>query len=99
MKTIISSQRYIDYNIVDEKIKYLQDNAITEITLYTWDVIDYDCAILFNGHHTLQAARELNMPVKFEIINHPENIFGDNLLEQAWMDSDWYSVETGKLFF
>jgi hypothetical protein len=41
----------------------------------------------------------LEIPVRFEVIDHPENIEGDNLLEQAWMDSDWYEVETGQLFF
>ena len=94
---IISSQRYLDSKIVESKIEEL--NGVTEITLPTWDVKDYDCAVLFNGHHTLAAANELGVSVKFVVIDHPEGLTGDNLLEQAWMDSDWYDVETGRLAF
>lgn len=99
MTTIISSQRYIDNDILNEKIEKLEGERPAEIVLQAWDVKEHDCAVLFNGHHTLEAARQLEIPVRFEVVDHPENISGDNLLEQAWMDSDWYEVETGKLYF
>jgi hypothetical protein len=99
MTTIISSQRFIDNDILCSKIAALESDRPAEIVLQAWDVKDHDCAVLFNGHHTLEAARQLEIPVRFEVIDHPENIEGDNLLEQAWMDSDWYEVETGQLFF
>lgn len=99
MTTIISSQRYIDNDILNQKIEMLETERPSEIVLMAWDVKAYDCAVLFNGHHTLEAARQLEIPVRFEVIDHPESIEGDDLLEQNWMDSDWYEVETGKLFF
>ena len=89
---IISSQRYIDYKKVDEKIEEL--TGLKEITLIAWKVNEDD-AVLSDGHHTYEAAKELGITVNFEIVNHPENLTGDDLLEAAWMDSDWYNVETG----
>ncbi len=97
MTAIISSQRYLDWNIVEAKIALLQ--GVESLVLEAWDVKAYDCAVLYNGHHTLAAARELNIPVSFVVVDHPEGIEGDNLLEQAWMDSDWYNVETDQLVF
>ena len=89
---IISSQKYIDYTKVDEKIEELEGK--NEVTLTAWDV-DGEYAVLSDGHHAYQAAKELGINVKFEIVSHPEGLTGDDLLEQAWMDSDWYNVETG----
>lgn len=99
MTTIISSQRYTDSQIVTAKIAEIEAEQPAEIVLTAWNVNAYDCAILSDGHHTLEAARLCNIPVRFEIVSHPEGIDGDNLLEQAWMDSDWYDVETGALYF
>ena len=99
MTTIISSQRFIDNDILNQKIEKLEAARPAEIVLRAWDVKERDCAVLFNGHHTLEAARQLEIPVRFEVIDHPEHISGDTLLEQAWMDSDWYEVETGNLYF
>jgi len=99
MTTIISSQRYLENEIVCKKLEELEASGATSITLQAWDVKEYKCAVLFNGHHTLEAARQLEISVNFEVIDHPERLTGDDLLEQAWMDSDWYEVETGKLFF
>lgn len=96
MTRIISSQRYINETIFTEKLAALVENGTTSITLEAWDV-DGEIAVLFNGHHTLEAARELGIAVEFTVVSHPEGLTGDNLLEQAWMDSDWYDVETGKL--
>lgn len=96
MTTIISSQRYLDSNVVSDKITEIEQSGITEIVLKAWDVKAYDCAILSDGHHTYEAAQQCGINVRFEIIDHPEGIDGDNLLEQAWMDSDWYDIETGQ---
>lgn len=101
MTTIISSQRYRNEEIVAEKISAFEAAAPAEIVLIAWAVNldEYDCAILSDGHHALEAARQLNIPVRFEITNHPEHIDGIDLLEQAWIDSDWYDIETGSLYF
>lgn len=97
MTAIISSQKHLDWNIVEQKMSGMV--GVESLTLEAWDVKAYDCAVLYDGHHTIAAARELGIPVSYTVIDHPEGISGDNLLEQAWMDSDWYDVETGKLFF
>ena len=90
---IISSQHYIDYNIVDQKIEEIGGSE--EITLVAWKV-DENYAVLSDGHHTYTAAKELEIKVNFEIVSHPEGIEGEDLLEQAWMDGDWYDIETEK---
>ena len=56
MTTIISSQRYLDSNVVSDKITEIEQSGITEIVLKAWDVKAYDCAILSDGHHTYEAA-------------------------------------------
>jgi hypothetical protein len=94
---IISSQKYLDQEIIEAKLSELAGE--TSVELVAWDVKAYDCAILSDGHHTYAAAQELGIPVKFIITAHPEGISGDNLLEQAWMDSDWYDLETGQAAF
>lgn len=99
MTTIISSQRFIDNEILNEKISKLEAEKPSEIVFPVWDVKEFDCAILYNGHHTLEAARQLGIAVKYELVDHPEGLCGEDLLEQAWIDSDWYNIETGELFF
>lgn len=96
---IISSQKYISNEILNEKIETLEASRPTEIVLETWAVGIEDMEILFDGHHTLEAARQLDIPVRFVATKHPEGLTGENLLEQAWLDSDWHDVETGKLAF
>lgn len=94
---IISSQKYLSYDIVDAKKKEIAGAAV--LVLKTWPVcIDGDnYEVLFNGHHRLEAARELGIPVEFVSEPHPEGLTGEDLLEQAWMDSDWYDVQTGNM--
>ena len=93
---IISSQRYLDEKIVNEKITMLGD----ELTLEVWAVGDFDdrtdLAILFDGNHRLAAAQAMEIPVRFEIVEQPENLTGERLLESCWMDSDYFYVETGR---
>jgi hypothetical protein len=97
--TVISSQKYIDWSKVEEKKEALEKSNATKVTLKTWNVNIDDLQILFDGHHTRQAAIELGLEIEYEIIDHPEGLTGDNLLEQAWLDSDWYNVETEQLVF
>lgn len=98
MTTIISSQRFLDNSIIEEKIAELESNRPQEIVLLAWDV-NGDCAVLSDGHHTLEAASQLGISVEFQIARHPEGLKGEDLLERSWMDSDWYDVKTGKLYF
>ena len=98
MTTIISSQRYIDNNILNAKIAQFEAEKPASITLKVYDV-DGEYAILPDGHHTYEAALQCDIPVTFDVVSHPEGLTGENLLEQAWIDSDWYEVLTGRLAF
>jgi len=96
---IISSQHYINTEIVDEKIAALTESATTEITLICWDAGEIDgedMAVLSDGHHTYEAAKGLGITVQFEITRHPECLMGEALLEAAYMDGDYYYVETSE---
>lgn len=93
--TIISSQRYIDSDIVDSKLAALEADRPAEVVLPVWPVGMDDLYVLSNGHHTLTAARALGIPVRFSVESHPERLTGQDLLEQAWIDADWYDIETG----
>ena len=95
---IISSQRYINNEILNQKIKMMEDQRPECVFLETWET-GFDAEILFDGTHTFTAATQLGIPVKFHAIPHPEGLTGADLLEQAWMDSDWYDVETDKSAF
>ena len=67
--TIISSQRFRDYSIIEEKTEYLQENGITQITVpvckafYT-DLEGNDLYIMIDNHHTYEAAKELGIKVE-----------------------------------
>lgn len=93
---IISSQRFINEEIVTEKISSLA--GLNKITLPVFDVNDEnlgDMAILADGHHTLEAAKRLGITVAFDHIDHPEKLTGERLLEECYFDSDYYDIETG----
>lgn len=91
---IISSQRYIDEKIVEQKLEQLAGKR--SLVLEAWEVGMDDLAVLADGHHRFEAAQRLGIPVTFEVTNHPEKITGETLLESMWMDSDYYDIETGK---
>lgn len=93
--TIISSQHYINEAIVEEKKAEL--DGVTEITILCADAGEIDgeeYAVQIDGHHTLAAARELGIAVKFEIVDDCEGLTGEDLLDARYMDGDWYNVET-----
>lgn len=97
--TVISSQRYLDNSILTDKIAEIEASQPAKIVLQTWSVGIDDLEILFDGHHTLEAAHQCEIAVRFESVNHPEGLTGEDLLEQAWLDSDWYDIETGSAVF
>ena len=92
---IISSQQYINDDIVEAKIAMLEGS--TEITLPCWYVGTLEgeeMAVLSDGHHRLIAARELGITVNFEIKDEPDGLTGEALLNAHRIDGDWYDVET-----
>ena len=96
---IISSQRFINYDIVDEKIKEIADSK--EITLTVYDVgeetLDLDgqrVYVLHDGHHRRLAAIELGIEIYYQVVNHPEGLTGESLLLDQYNDSDYRYIET-----
>ncbi len=92
---IISSQHYINWAIVEEKMEEIKNKPFVVIPCYNIGEVDgVEMAIQADGHHTLTAARELGIEVKFEIADEPEHLTGEAALEAHYNDGDWYNVET-----
>lgn len=94
---VITSQSYINDEIVEEKMEQLQ--GITSIELPVWatglqGLNGEDVCILADGHHTYEAAKELGIEINFVEQEHPEGLTGEQLLEAAYMDSDYRYLGT-----
>lgn len=97
---IISSQHYIDPEIVEKKMQEIAGKTIVRIPCWTAGEIEgIEYAVQADGHHTLAAARELDIPVVFDVIDHPEKLTGERLLAESWNDGDWYNVETSNPYY
>lgn len=97
---IISSQRFIDYSIVDEKIEEIKDCVSITLPIINAEMTDLngeDLFILTDGHHRKEAAEELGIEVNYEEVANDHYVTGVELLNQCYCDSDWYYVENGKL--
>jgi len=102
--TNISSQRYIDEDVVDEKRKNKDYDVMVSPTFN----IDGDpVRVILDGHHSMRAA-ELDgvKPVYIEQSTRESDKIAllekgdiESFLESTWMDSDWYNVSTGKDYF
>lgn len=105
MMVILSSQRHINEEIVNEKIVKLQNE--TSVTLPIVYVSEYNgdqLYVLLDGHHTAEAARQLGIGVQYaeqdiNEIGYDGNMSLDDLLEVLYVDSDWYNYETGYDYF
>lgn len=102
---IISSQRYVDQEVVEEKMRQLQGASRVELpVVYAGKYGDDDVYVLVDGHHTLAAARALGVEVTYaekpraECNCHPDWTL-EQMLDYLWMDSDWYDVATGRNYF
>ena len=93
--TYISSQHYIDPKIVEAKKAELVDVFEVVIPCTYVGVIDgVEYAMQNDKHHTLAAAKELGIPVVFDISDDAEGLAGEELLEARYNDGDYYNVET-----
>lgn len=96
--TIISSQQFIDPEIVEEKMEAI--SGLEEVVIpcyYIGEIDGVEYAMQADGHHTLAAAKELGIPYSFDISDDPEGLSGEEMLTVRWMDGDWYDVETSDL--
>ena len=92
---IVSSQHYIDWEIVEQKMEEL--NGKTEVLIPCISIGEVDgieMAIQVDGHHTLTAARELGIEIKFDVREEANSLSGEDALEAHYNDGDWYNVET-----
>ncbi len=97
---IISSQKYIDQDIVNEKIES-EDFTVSYVIIEidgenVWWIID--------GHHSMVAANQsCNDPnwqhdefMQNQIDQEIEANGLDATLEAHWVDSNYYDIETGR---
>ena len=104
---IISSQRYIDPDIVDKKLK----NKDFQVTLSKPFKYDGETVhVLTDGHHAYEAAKIAKVKPEYKISTDTEDDRNlllkskhkkalNDFLESHWMDSPFYDVETKKDFF
>ena len=94
---LISSQKYNNQEIVDAKIA-AGDFTVTLSASFELDGVEY--AIVLDGHHRMEAARQMGVePVyhtdtKSEISVLIQDGEIEAALEAAWLDSDWYDIES-----
>ena len=99
MIKLISSQRYIDEATVAQKIEK-KDFTVLLSPVFVIDGQEYQAVM--DGHHSYHAALEAGVEPNYIIQTAQENdkialIKGniDEFLEAAWVDSNWYEIETG----
>ena len=93
--TIISSQHYINWETVEEKMEQLKGKSNIIIPCaYVGEIDGVEYAVQIDSHHTLAAARELGIEVEFDVHEDDEGLEGEALLNVRYMDGDYYNVET-----
>ena len=101
MKTI-SSQRYLNEEIINEKLAELENAEKVTIPVSYIEHDNNQYAIIRDGHHRLEAAKILGIEVEYveyEDNNWDKSWTADDALENLYNDSDWYDVETGYPIF
>jgi hypothetical protein len=101
--TVISSQRFRNEDIIDEKIEQIENAEYIEVPVvnaYLQDDEGNDLYIIVDKHHTLSAARELGKEVRFIEVEDELSYYkdieehnGEAICEAHLMDSNWYYVE------
>ena len=94
---VITSQSYIDDEIVERKMSELSGKNSVSLTVWTTGLKDDEAdelCVLADGHHTYEAAMELGLEIQFEECEHPEGLMGEDLLQAAWMDGDYHYLGT-----
>jgi hypothetical protein len=96
---VMSSQRFLDDEIVEEKKDEIIAEGIQEITCpvtkaHLQDLEGNELYILTDKHHTLAAARELNLPIIFEEVENDftESTDGEEICAEYFMGDSWFYV-------
>jgi hypothetical protein len=94
--TLISSQRYLDQDIVESK-RVARDYTVSVLDV-TVDGIDYQ--VVVDGHHSIAAAKADGVEPVIVVQNATQDdraaLNGEDLLEACYIDSDWYDLASGQ---
>ncbi|MDD5534098.1 MAG: hypothetical protein PHC52_15000 [Syntrophales bacterium] len=100
---IISSQRYLDGDIVQAK-RAARDYAVTLSPEFEID--GRRMQVVLDGHHSLAAARADGVEPRYKIagVSTCDDVAllessVDDFMASVWIDSDWYDVATGQNIF
>lgn len=97
MMKMISSQRYRDEKIVEEK-RASRDYTVSVVTVDALGV-----SVIIDGHHSLSAALYDGVEPQLVECTCSEMLPCDSDIESwlasHWIDSDWHDPITGELFF
>lgn len=101
---LISSQRFIDEAIVEEKIQQIEGQQSVSLPVLPLEIDGENFYILTDGHHTLAAANALDIPVTYHTVSRNSLGFGQELssadiLDALWVDDNWYYVKNGRSAF
>jgi len=99
MATLISSQRFVDDEIVAQKIT-IRDFGVQLSPVFTIDGEEYQ--VVMDGHHSYHAALEAGVEPEYHeqtasendriaLLDEDVNLF----LESCYHEDDWYSIEKG----
>ena len=103
--TVISSQRFRDDDIIEEKMEELKANGTAKVIApvvkaYMQDDDGNDLYILTDKHHTISAAIALGIEVEFEEVEDDLSYYkdieeqnGEAICEAHYMDSNWYYID------
>jgi hypothetical protein len=101
----ISSQRFINRDIVAEKKQMLIEDKVdcVEVPVYKIGKLfddegdDREYCIVTDKHHTRTAAIELGIPISYVITQERSSERSiEYVLEEQYMDSCYYDIETGQ---
>ena len=93
----ISSQKYLDEEIVNKKLLAADFDVLVATIEYDGEIYE----IIIDGHHSLAAAKLVGIEPNFEESDYEyqqevDFIGFDNWLELHWIDCDWYNIETNR---
>jgi hypothetical protein len=92
---IITTQKYRNWELVEQKRQQMEKDHIQSITLevYQMDIEDY--FVLPDNHHTYEAAKQLNLTINYKILNE------DNPVYKDWSVNEWdyMNIDTGEHVF
>jgi hypothetical protein len=99
MATLISSQRFVDDEIVAQKIT-AHDFGVQLSPVFVIDGEEYQ--VVMDGHHSYHAALEASVEPTYHVQNATENdrisLLNEDVnlfLEACYHEDDWYDIKEG----